>query len=246
VNSFAQEIEYKLIPGITKTDVTLGNEFVFACKLKVEETLKPETTVFLYGTKHCSRGYDGFYKVMYNGKTYLADDKSIIVLPKDEVLLRSLDSSSMAKMEECANKFSKDFFEARKKKANLYLEKGQKDGILLKDASVYDESEYTKGTGFKVTFTNPSKKTIKYISFTVTGINPVNDIVSTETVKGVGPITSESEGEYTFEYLWRSDLVSTFKIPTIKIQYMDGTFKTILNAEKLMIPDEYYNILYAD
>jgi hypothetical protein len=58
VNSFAQEIEYKLIPGITKTDVTLGNEFVFACKLNVEETLKPETTIFLYGIKHCSRGYD--------------------------------------------------------------------------------------------------------------------------------------------------------------------------------------------
>lgn len=243
--SIAQEKTDNIITGIANTDVTLGSEFVFGCELKIEELLKAQTEVYLYGVEKCSKGREVFYKVVYNGNSYLANEKQIDVLPKDETYLWSLDSISSSKIRNSFIQASKEKYEYNKKITALFLEEGKSAGILIKEASIYDESEYTDGTGFKVTFTNPTSKTIKYITFTITGINRVNDIVSSKTMKGVGPILPKSEGEYSFRYLWNNDLIYSFKIPSVKIQYTDGTFKTIHNAEKLIISESRYNSLYS-
>ena len=176
----------------------------------------------------------------------MANAKQIDVLPKDETYLWSLDSLASSKILNSFIQTSKEKYENYKKITAVYLEEGKSSGILIKEASIFDQSEYIDGTGFKITFTNPTNKTIKYITFTITGINRVNDIVSTKSIKGVGPIFPKSEGEYTFKYLWNNDLVHTFKIPLIKIQYTDGTFKTINNAEKLIISEGRYNSLYSN
>jgi len=97
---------------------------------------------------------------------------------------------------------------------------------------------YTTGANFSIF--NPSSKTIKYIWFTVAGENPVGDLVKTKTgyyktLKGIGPIEPNNIGEWSFDYVWLTDVVESMKITTIKIQYMDGSFKTIKYNDHIYI-----------
>jgi hypothetical protein len=97
---------------------------------------------------------------------------------------------------------------------------------------------------------NPTSKTIKYFWFTFIGYNPVGDPVvdfkrrtSSITVKAVGPIDPNKNGSYEFKYVWFTDLAETAKISSIKVQYMDGSFKTIFNLKPVMLDDKSYNWL---
>lgn len=118
------------------------------------------------------------------------------------------------------------------------------DGVVLLDWSFKDESEYTEGTSIEFSVLNPTGKTIKYLWFTVTGYNPVGDKItdikrktSAITVKGVGPIKPTDSGTYEFSYVWFTDLVDKVVVNSIKVQYMDGSFKTLVNPKT-------YNPLY--
>lgn len=109
--------------------------------------------------------------------------------------------------------------------------------------------EYSTGATFKIY--NPSKKTIKYIWFTVGGENPVGDLVGSKgnyykTVKGIGPVESNGIAEWDFQYLWYTNIVETLRITTIKIQYMDNTVKTLKYNEGMYIGNEAYeNVITA-
>jgi hypothetical protein len=107
--------------------------------------------------------------------------------------------------------------------------------FALLDYSVYDESSVTEGTGIRFHLFNSSNKTIKYLWFSVTGINPVGDKVSSKVLKGVGPLYSFDSGTYEFKYTWLTDVVETAKIDFIKVQYMDGSSKIIKNPKKFKL-----------
>lgn len=244
--SFSQLKKEDLIIGISNTDTYLGKEFPTNCNLEITEILKPQTSLLVYGYLNCEANNKGFYKIIYNHNIYFANEKEITLLPEHEKNVKSLDSLTSIKMKEKALEFSMILQKDIENKADEYLIKAKTDGILIKTASVFDESEYTNGTGFKITFANPSKKTIKYIWFTVSGINRVDDLVGTKTLKGVGPLETNQIADFSYDYVWLNDLVEYFKIPSIKIQYMDGTFKTIQNAHKLIIPETYQNLIFKD
>ncbi|MEJ5105556.1 energy transducer TonB [Chryseobacterium sp. MYb328] len=113
----------------------------------------------------------------------------------------------------------------------------KKYGIGIISFKATDE-DYVTGANFFIF--NPSTKTIKYIWFTVAGENPVGDLVKTKTgyyktLKAIGPIESKNVGEWTFESVWPTDVVEYLKISTIKIQYMDGSFKTIKYNNQMYI-----------
>lgn len=113
----------------------------------------------------------------------------------------------------------------------------KKFGIGLINYRATDDG-YATGANFFIF--NPSNKTIKYIWFTVGGKNPVGDLVKTnvgyyKTLKAIGPIESKSVGEWTFDYVWLTDVVEDIKISTIKIQYMDGTFRNIKYSDQMYI-----------
>jgi len=102
----------------------------------------------------------------------------------------------------------------------------------------------TTGATFKIY--NPSRKTIKYIWFTIAGENPVKDLVKSggvfyKTLRGIGPVEPYNTGEWSFDYVWLTDIVEYIKIATIKVQYMDGTTKTIKYNNKMFIGEEAYN-----
>lgn len=133
-----------------------------------------------------------------------------------------------------------------------FLEKTVPKGLAVLNWSYYDESEYTSGTSIKLEVYNPTKKTIKYIWFTFVGYNAVDDKVTDIkrgtfiTMKGIGPIETKSIANYVFEYVWFTDIVETAKISSIKVQYMDGTFKTIIDPKSITLSQSYYDILFSE
>jgi|688.fasta_scaffold573480_1 hypothetical protein len=106
-----------------------------------------------------------------------------------------------------------------------------KNPVRLLQSIAVDVSEYTDGTGYETVFRNQSKKKIKYISFTLLAYNPVNDVIGTKTVKGVGPIGSGEIATYKWDYLWFTDLVEKVKVSKIVVEYMDGTFATMVSPK---------------
>jgi len=98
-----------------------------------------------------------------------------------------------------------------------------------------------------------SKFTIKYLWFTFVGYNAVDDKIidrkrgsSNITVKAIGPIKPDESGSYDYTYVWFTDLVETAVISNIKVQYMDGTFKTISNPKEIMLKKDLYNLIFED
>lgn len=110
-------------------------------------------------------------------------------------------------------------------------------GILLKKFNVIDEG-YGR-IGINVEVFNCSKKRIKYITFSVKAFNPVDDQVGEiEPLKGVGYIESNNVGEWNFDAVWYSDVISSAKITSIKLVYEDGSVKNISNIEAINIEQE--------
>lgn len=108
----------------------------------------------------------------------------------------------------------------------------------------FPEGEYLKYPGFKISVYNPKQaKTIKYLWFTLTAYNAVDDIEGTKTVKAIGPIEPFKNAEYSFETVFLSKVVDYCKISSIKIQYMDGSsalynksqIETILLKSKILL-----------
>lgn len=85
--------------------------------------------------------------------------------------------------------------------------------------------------GFDISINNMAKKTIKYIFYTITATNPVDDKVGTKTVKGIGPIKSNDSGSYEFENAIHSKAAHYLSLDLIKVEFMDGTFKVIPKSE---------------
>ena len=101
------------------------------------------------------------------------------------------------------------------------------------------------GATFKVY--NPSPKTIKYIWFTIAGENAVEDLVRLSngkyytTVKGIGPVESEAISTWSFDNIWLSDIIEYLRISTIKIQYMDGSVKSLKYNDEMYIGTAAYD-----
>lgn len=104
--------------------------------------------------------------------------------------------------------------------------------------------------GFNISLSNFNAKTIKYAFITVTATNPVDDKVGTKTVKAIGPIKQSDIGSYEFENVIYSRTAKYLSIDLVKIQYMDGTKRTIPKSEiqniRLMDWEEYGNRTIED
>lgn len=97
-------------------------------------------------------------------------------------------------------------------------------GLIIKE--LRPTTDYYS-TGLDFSFINKSSKTIKYIVLTTKGLNPVKDPISTETVRGIGPIEPGELATYEFENVWWTDLVSSHRPISLVITYMDGSTRTL-------------------
>jgi len=236
-----------LVKCTTNTDAVLGQISISGCSLKIDEILKPNTEIILCGYISCNEK-SKFYKVFHNG-IYFIKENEVNISPKDDLYLKSLTRQEDLNLSQEVLNISRKNQDSLKKMAETMMKKyreiGIKNGLLIKKSAVFDQSEYTDATGYTFTPINTSKKTIKYIWVTVNGINPVNDVVSFKTLKCVGPLETNDEGTYSFDYVWYTDTVVTCKITSIKIQYMDGSVKQLNNAESLILPDYLFDTTYT-
>ena len=233
----------------SKKEAGVGKEFLYDCNLNILDFVKENDDLMVYGYYQCKiRDTIDFYKVFWNDKTYKIKTTEVNISEEDHKYISSLDSINQAKLLSRLHIIVKnkkeELLKKIKEQVNQYKAKGEQCGLILKKSEIFDQSEYTEGTGYRITLANMSKKTIKYIWISVKGINPVDDPVSVKTLKCIGPINAYSEGSYSFDYVWMTDVVEKFKLISIKIQYMDGSFKQIQKPDELVINEELYDLFF--
>jgi hypothetical protein len=254
-----------LIAGFVNEDCFVGKSVSSYCSRGTDKSLSKNTLVFVSGVITCTGTYSSdrqFYEIVYNRNTYYIEREKLDFVEDmnrepgtanvyDRISSMTEEQSELLRTN--AKELSEMFYKASMKKALKFLDSCKTKGLAILNWSYYDESEHTDGTSASIEVYNPTTKTIKYIWITFVGFNPVGDKVvdrrrktSNITVKGVGPIRPNDGGKYKYEYVWFTDLVETAKITTIKVQYMDGSIKTISNPKGIMLDKKFYDIISED
>lgn len=244
-----------LVVGLISRDYSSICEDVSSYCSCYAKNLDRGTVVIVSGVKKCNRNYlnpESFFEIIYKNKKYFIQ-KDNLLFSKDVDYFSEISNLS----EEQLNNFKKNADMAalivhsqNLKESLTFLENCKTKGLAILHWNIYDESEYTDGTSLEIEFYNPTNKTIKYITTTIVGYNPVGDKVFNSMkqsyncqVKSVGPIEPESSGTYNFDYVWFTDIVETAKIISISVQYMDGTIKNITNPESIRLNNNLYKYL---
>lgn len=225
-----------------------------ACHGGEGKTLFPRMMMVVVGSFHCKPAYGDakdYLVGFYGQQRFYVESSAVWVADERRATLPQLDEDQLASQD----------FSSSKDESNLYRHLGvsaalkaydapAKHGVSVLDFSVYDESEYTEATGFKLRVYNPTKKTIKYIRVEVVGINAVNDPVrdrfsgsAVKRVRGIGPIEPEDFGSYTFENLWFTDEVEWPRLVSLKVDYMDGSSKTIKNLKLVKVDQKHQDVM---
>lgn len=108
------------------------------------------------------------------------------------------------------------------------LNRGIKDGLHITEFTLTG-NDYK--VGFEISISNYTKKTIKYITFTIAGYNDVKDREGLKTFRGVGPISFLSSGSYSFENAFFSSTITSLRIIKVYVQYTNGTTKEYIGPE---------------
>jgi hypothetical protein len=214
-------------------------------KLTQDVFIEISTPVFIISSRFYSSSFQ-YFEVAYQGETYFVYREHVTITNKlhDFNSLLKADKTMIDTIRSNAILASKYIYLKKKEDALKFVNNCRKIGLLISQKSIYDESEYTDGTSFDCEVVNLSKKVIKYITFSIQGYNSVNDKVgATKQLKGIGPISENSSSKYSFKYVWFTDIVESFKIVLIKLQYMDGGIKNITNTELIYDKNNYLGFL---
>lgn len=241
---FSPPSDTSLAPCVIGESNFLGEEYskhnLYSSKYVKKDVVVPVVAAF--------RGVNDSrsFEIVYRGKNYFVDAEKVQTHSKTFDLLVAMSDESKSTYRQLAVDVGKSMHLKKIEEILNWFKKTSSHGLAIYKRQVYDESEYTAGTGIEFQIENTGKKTIKYLTFNFTGYNAVDDPVSTmKSRKGIGPIEPDNNGGYTFEYVWHTDIVEYAKLNSIKIQYIDNTFKTLTSAtlSKLFVPDEYKDYL---
>lgn len=260
VFSLAQDKKYEvltdtsMVVGIIKEDEFVGRSIGSYCISGVDKYLKKGTIVLISGVEVCTNSYSNkeYFEILYKNQTYYAERNKIITNETNFEQIASMYTSLADSFRIHAQDLAKILYRGDLRKALNFLAGCKTKGLAILDWSFYDESKYTEGTSVKIKVYNPTPKTIKYLWFTFIGYNAVDDKIvdrkrgANITMKGIGPINPDASGTYEYSYVWFTDLVESCKILSIKIQYMDGSYKIVSNPKGITLPQELYEILLDD
>jgi len=252
---FGSDSDSSIIVGLIKENYTSACVKVDNYCMCYSDFLQKGDVAIVIGVYKCTMSYSGpdyFYEVMVKNKAYYVGINSIHFLEGRNYFdeLMSLPEGDLAAYREQALAVATALHFDKLGKALEFLSSCKSKGVALLNYHLIDESEYTEGTGIHLEFYNPTAKVIKYITVNFTGYNPVQDKVYnsksqsySNQVKIVGPINPEDSGGTDFEYVWFTDLVSTVKITSINVQYMDGTSKVISDIKSITLSKDLYDYL---
>lgn len=233
--------------GVIKNDFACYTENMqYGCWYNSGKFLKAGESVIIAGIENCIKGSDTthFFKIILDSIILYVIEEHVATDPNIYSQINNFTSQQQLNFEQRAKYYASAIKYANLLRLSKFYKTCEKRGLQLLDWTLYDESEYTKGTGVKFDILNTGKKTIKYISFTIIGLNPVGDAVMAKTgvypitLKGVGPIEPDEAATFSFDYTWMSDLPETANIKSVKVQFMDNTFSTISNPKEIIMSEE--------
>ncbi|WP_153013269.1 hypothetical protein [Aquitalea pelogenes] len=224
-----------------------------SCRGSAVKTLFERMTVLVAGRYRCQPAYGEAkdYLVAYYGKQrFFIENSDVFMVDEKRAALPLLDEQKLA---------SQDFSELEQlavvyrhhivgEALSAYAAPA-KYGISVLAFSAFDEGEYAHSTGFRLRVYNPTKKTIKYIRVELTGMNAVDDVVRdrfagpVKKVRGIGPIEPQGISEYTFDHLWFTDTVEWPKLVSLRVDYMDGSSKTIKNLGLVKVAQKFQDVV---
>ncbi len=194
-----------------------------------------------------------FYEVRYGKDTYFVSMDGLRAIVGS---LDTVDTHSDAEIEQSMNAWEHQalqLWSSQMGDALKSVKATSSYGVALVSSSIYDVSEYTEGTGFRVKLANTGKKTIKYVTVSLVGLNAVNDPVRDRlgrstlvTVRGIGPIAPDETASYSKDYLWMTDAVEHYDIKSIKLEYMDGTSKVVSAVKSVRLAPSTVSLIFND
>ena len=246
------------ILGIMSDDAEVSGKLGEICYMEYPRKKLPKgAMVVVVKQSECVGRYNinrrTHFEVLFNGEKYFAELDAVFL--QDGSLQRLAEVTPEqrdASFSQWTN-LSKLMTLRQKSNAVKALDATKPSGIALLKTRIFDVSEHTEGTGFSVELYNSGTKTIKYVSFSVIGLNAVKDVVrdpirrtSAASFRGVGPIEPGGVASYSKDYFWMTDLVESFRIAEIKLEFMDGTSRVLKDAAKLRLDPKDYGILMVD
>ena len=134
---------------------------------------------------------------------------------------------------------------AEEKAFNAYVAKIKSQGVALISSRFTNDGNGAKGVEY--TALNTSNKRAKYVIMEVVGYNSVDDPVWSDgylkRYSGIGPLDPGQYATWNFNNIWdRGDLVKSYEIKALIIQFADGTSKTVKLPEPL--PSDWRDWLY--
>lgn len=245
--------------GMLKGMVKGADRLSETCTLEDPKKLPNRAIVVVVRKVSCTsryglRGSKDFFEVLYAGEVRLVPSDAVFMLDKHKEIFERIGPDQIEASFEEWRKFSLFARIRDLERALAAFKETGKYGVALVNSSIFDVSKYTEGTGFEATVLNSGKKTIKYVTFTVTGLNAVGDPVSgraragvSPTLRGIGPIEPDATATYSKDYMWMTDIVQSYRIRSIKLEYMDGTSKVISDVKKIQIDErDYETLMFED
>lgn len=195
------------------------------------------------GEKFLITGLHPFaYEVLITNKTYFINKDDVSLSDND---LNRVQNLSVETINLCKSKVSLELLDKnaiRKKNFIKALKKLSKHGLAIFDHS---RDYLSSPNNFVMRIYNPTRKTIKYVSFTIVGLNRVNDPIPigknqkmSTTVKITGPIAPGVSAKFDWKNVFNNE-VSTYKIKSIMVDYTDGSKKSINNAKEITLTPEH-------
>ncbi len=233
----------KPVAGIAKQYKFMGKSLSSSCHRDSDKMLNTATLLVVAGHENCKTAYSGpkgFYIVYKGLQKYYIAEADLELSEEEAESVKSLSEEQKAGFSKQAELTA---IHVRHQELSDILDtfnRHKKSGLTVVSSGIADVSEHTEGTSFSIEVLNQAKKPIKYVWFTVVGYNAVGDPVrnrsgASTTVKGIGPIAPGAFASYEWDYLWHTDIVESFKIPKIKIQYMDGSFREVQNVKAITL-----------
>lgn len=252
--SMPSAVELKSRYAAVNRDADVGLSVPGDCRPSGAKSPVSGVLVVVVRAVECQANFGGgpvkVLEVLYRGNPLFVREDHVFMTDELKRSLAADDEKSIAANRVAWIEASKYAYLYQLEKAMKALKATASQGIALIDSSIFDVSEYGEGTGFSVNFLNTGKKTIKYANFSILGLNavkdPVRDRFSRDAIvrlRGIGPVEPNSFASYSKDYMWMSDFVEYHRITQIRLEYMDGTSKTISDIKRITVDPDFYEIL---
>jgi len=236
------------IIGLSSQDCALSKSISNYCTLSLDKQILVQTPFTIAKALYCnsSTGKERFYEVYLNKERYFIRADYVNTNQGVFNYIQSIKDSAKFRLN--AIEYSARIDQIDKVRYEKFFATALSKGIALIKFNYYKKEDYLNSISASIKIYNPTKKTIKYVTFNMVALNPVGDKItefgkSVFVVKGVGPLASYEFGEYEFVDVWFSKVFESAKIISMKVEYTDGTIKTITDIKSVEMPDHVYRYL---